>query len=280
MQGMTTRMRQFLKPFFYLLYYPASFIWRKLDGIGSWRETRWWIDHVPSAIFTPATYASYGGWMQNQGMFSVLLSIYLERDKPRILDFGCGMGGLAPVAYHFVRHGGKYLGIDTDRRSIMAAREANGDLVNCEFYLTRDPNAWYPQAGIPPQQLGQIDWPVADKSQDLVIAMSVFTHLQERDAQSYLEKIHQVLTQGGRAILSFLVVRDYRNSNSTYNFDYPLTPGWFTSHPTCPECSIGITQEALARFLNGKFRILRQIEGGVTGGKHPSLQDLLVLQKL
>jgi len=218
--------------------------------------------------------------MQNQGMFSVLLSIYLERDKPRILDFECGMGGLAPVAFHFVRHGGKYLGIDTDRKSIAAARKANGDLANCEFYLTRDPNAWYPQTGSQPSQPGEIDWPVANNSQDLVIAMSVFTHLQERDAQAYLEKIHQVLAKGGRAILSFLVVRNFRNTNGIYNFDRPLTPGWFTSHPTCPECSIGITQEALVKFLHGKFSILRQIEGGVTGGKHPSLQDLLVLEKL
>jgi SAM-dependent methyltransferase len=128
-----------------MVYYPASFVWRKLDGIGSWKETKWWIDNVPDAMFTSATYASYAGWIQNQGMFSVLMSLYLKKDKPNILDFGCGMGNLALVAYHFVRNGGKFLGIDTDAESIAACRKAYKDLKNCEFYQTRDPNAWYPQ---------------------------------------------------------------------------------------------------------------------------------------
>ncbi len=274
-------MRNILKRIFYVIYYPASLIWRKLDGIGSWKETKWWIDHVPDAIFTPATYASYAGWMQNQGMFSALFSIYLEKDKPNILDFGCGMGGLAPVAYHFVRHGGRYLGIDTDARSIAACHRAYPDLKNCEFYLTRDPNAWYPQEGIEPSKSGEIDWPVENNTQDLLIAMSVFTHLQEKDAVKYLNKIYEVLAPQGLAILSFAILRHYVNpNNDIYNFRHPLTPGWYTSYPACPECSIGIESQALEKFLNGKFKVLKHVEGCVTGGKHPSLQDLFVLQKV
>jgi SAM-dependent methyltransferase len=274
-------MRKILKRLFYMIYYPASFVWRKLDRIGSWGEQKWWIDHIPDAMFTPATYASYAGWVQNQGMFSILFSIYLEKEKPNILDFGCGMGSIAPIAYHFVRDGGKFLGIDTDARSIAACHKTYKDLKNCEFYLTRDPNAWYPQEGIQPSKPGEIDWPVQNNSQDFVIAMSVFTHLQEKDATAYLTKIHDVMAPGGRAILSFHVVRNYVNPyNDIYNFTTPLTPGWSTSMPTCPEASIGVTQDAVLKFLGNKFKVLRQIEGRVTGGKHPCHQDLFVLQKL
>ena len=39
--------------------------------------------------------------------------------------------------------------------------------------------------------------------------MSVFTHLQERDAKGYLAKAHEVMAKDGLAIFSFLVVRDY-----------------------------------------------------------------------
>jgi 16S rRNA G1207 methylase RsmC len=53
-------------------------------------------------------------------MFSVLMSLHLKKDKPNILDFGCGMGNLAPVAYHFVRNGGKFLEIDPDAKSSAA----------------------------------------------------------------------------------------------------------------------------------------------------------------
>src|SRR6476646_6575026 len=100
---------------------------------------------MPNAMLTPATFASYAGWMQGQGLFSGLLSVYLDKEKPNILDFGCGMGGFAPVCYHFVRNGGKFLGIDTDAKSIAACQQTYPDLTNCSFYLTKDRNAWYPQ---------------------------------------------------------------------------------------------------------------------------------------
>ena len=44
--------------------------------------------------------------------------------------------------------------------------------------------------------------------------------------------------------------------------------------------AIGVTQEALLKFLGGKFKVLRQIEGTITGGKHPAHQDMLVLRKI
>src|SRR5690349_13948035 len=125
-------MRAILKQIFYLIYYPVSFVWRKLDAIASWRETKWWIEHIPNDAFTSATYVSYAGWVQNQGMFSALMSIYLTKKNPRILDFGCGMGGMAPVSYYFVKDGGKFFGVDTDAKSIAACKKTYGDLKNCE----------------------------------------------------------------------------------------------------------------------------------------------------
>lgn len=273
-------MRAILKSIFYLIYYPASFVWRRLDRTASWRETRWWIDHLPSAMFTSATYVSYAGWAMNQGFFSALMSVYLEKPNPRILDFGCGMGGMAPIAYHFVKDGGRYLGIDTDRRSIQACLDTYGDLTNCEFYRTRDPNAWYPQGDVAPSKPGEIDWPVKPATQDLVIAMSVFTHLQEKDAVSYLNKILDVLAPNGLAFLSFAIIRKYQNPHFIYRFNHPLTPGWFCARSECPELSIGVQYDALLRLLGDRFKILKHIEGAVTGGRHPFLQDLFVLQKV
>ena len=274
-------MRAILKRIFYWIYFPASLVWRKLDAIGSWRETKWWIDHVPNGIFTPATYASYAGWIQNQGMFSVMMSVFLKKEKPNIFDFGCGMGSLAPVSYHFVKDGGKFLGVDTDAKSIAACHATYGDLKNCEFYLTRDANAWYPQERGGMAKPTEIDWPVKNGSQDFLIAMSVFTHLQEEAATRYLNKIYDILAKDGRAIISFLIVRSgYVNPHPLYQLTHPLTPGWYTSVPECPEAAIGIEYEALRKFLDPKFKILCHIEGCLTGGKHPSMQDLMILEKI
>ena len=272
--------RSILKTGFYCVYFPASFVWRWLDRTASWGETRFWIDSLPNAIFTPATYSSYAGWIHNQGFFCALMSLHLEKPKPQVFDFGCGMGNLAPVAHHFVKHGGRFLGVDTDRVSIEACLKTYSHLTNVEFYRTRDHNPYYAQKDAAAQPADGIDWPITDRSQDLVIAMSVFTHLQEADAIRYLNKIHAVLAEDGRAFLSFHVVRDFVNHNATYNFVHALTPGWFTSNPACPELAIGLTRESLAKLLDKKFQVLKHIEGATTGGKHPFPQDLFVLQKI
>lgn len=271
--------RKILKTGFYIIYSPASKIWRWLDRTASWHYSRFWIDNLPDAIFTPATYSSYAGWLHNQGFFSALLSTYLTARKPHIFDFGCGMGSLAPVAHFFVREGGKFVGVDTDATSIKACLETYGALQNCEFYRTSDENPFYTQADHLPKR-ADIDWPVADSTQDMLIAMSVFTHLQEKDAARYMDKICRVLKADGRAIISFLLVRDYASPNETYRFTHELTPGWFTSNPECPEKAIGITREALDRLLMGRFKVLCHIEGLATGGRHPAPQDIFVLERI
>jgi SAM-dependent methyltransferase len=272
-------MRKILKRLFYLIYYPSSFFWRKLDRIASWREMQWWIDLLPDAMFSGTNYTSYAGWIHNQGMMSAMFSVYLEKENPNILDFGCGLGSVAPVSYFFVKDGGRFLGIDTDATCIATCNRTYASLKNCSFYLTKDRNAWYPQTDKRETSDG-IDWPVENGSQDLVTAMSVFTHLQERDAKGYLEKIHDVLAKDGLALLTFLVVRNYVNPHPVFHFDHPLTPGWFTSNPQCPEMAIGVTQEALLKFVSGKFKILRQFEGCVTGGRYANHQDWLILRKI
>src|SRR4051812_9887235 len=109
--------------------------------------------------------------------------------------------------------------------------------------------------------------------------MSVFTHLQEQDSIRYLTKIHQILAEGGLAMISLLIVRDYVNTHELYNFTHPLTPGWFTSNPECPEMAIGISEEAMRKLFNPGFEIIRHLQGSITGGRTPLLQDMVILRK-
>ena len=110
--------------------------------------------------------------------------------------------------------------------------------------------------------------------------MSVFTHLQEEDAIRYLAKIYDILADDGLAILSFHIVRGKGSYSVAHNLVEPLTPGWFTGNPSCPELGIGVTTDAHARLLGQRFRVLKHIEGSVTGGSHPSLQDIFIMKKV
>lgn len=266
------------KLLFYPIYWTASRVWILLDKLASWRETRWWIDLLPSAMFSRRAYVSYAGWLHNQGLLSGIIASHLKVKHPHIFDWGCGYGGMAPVAYHFVKHGGSYVGVDTDRRAIKACGDTYAGLTNCRFYQTEDSNPYYPQLE---HSLDVGDWPMIGKSsQDLVLAMSVFTHLQENMAVAYMDKLCSVIKPGGLLIATFLVVGDgYRNSNKTFHFDWQLTPGWRTANPQCPEMSIGVSMEALKKFTC-RFETLLHIPGTMTGGDGPCLQDTLVLKLL
>jgi SAM-dependent methyltransferase len=212
-------------------------------------------------------------------VFAGLIGVFLKQPNPKILDWGCGLGNLAPVCYHFVKDGGQYTGIDIDKTSIDACLDTYKDLRNCRFIRSTDSNDFYKQQDRLNKDNTSIVWPVENHSQDLVIAVSVFTHIQEPDAVRYMAKIHEVLVDGGIAMLTFLVARKFQNPQPVFTFSYPLaSPGWFTSRPDCPEEAVAVTEEALAKLLGSRFKIIHRIEGQCSGGKGPSLQEILVLK--
>jgi SAM-dependent methyltransferase len=272
--------KRILRFFFYCLYYPASRIFLKLEHFTSWKEFHSWIDNTPKGIFTGAGFDSYTNWMRQQGFMSATICCFFDRYNLKVVDFGCGMGKYAPVCEIFTAEGGKYLGVDTDIVAIKECHKIYRNLKNCEFYLTKDQNAFYKNPGATHIDKSQIDWPVANASQDLLISISVFTHLQEAESFKYMSKIHEILVPGGIAIISFHIVRDYVNSNPMFNFTIPLTSGWFTSDRECPEHAIAIDVPTVHKLIKDKFTILKWLEGTSTGGKSPSFQDLFILKKI
>src|SRR5579875_1066849 len=106
--------------------------------------------------------------------------------KTKVLDFGCGCGrvaralqALAPVELH---------GCDVNARLIAwCVAHLKGT-----FQRTRSK---------PPL-------PYPERAFDLVYALSVFTHLTERRAVTWLQELARVTRPGGLAILSFLDAPD------------------------------------------------------------------------
>lgn len=261
---------------FYSVYKPLSLLWLKLDRLVCWDELRVTVDHVPPEFFSSIHHYSYTAWVFNQGMFGTLFSTFLKAERAQIFDFGCGMGDMVLPCLPFLKAGGRFVGVDIDPTSIAAAQRTFADIPNCSFYLSKDVNAWYK-----PGSTGIVfDWPVGEGTQDMVTALSVFTHLQEAQAVPYMDRLYAVLKPGGLAVVTFLVKRDYVNPQPLFNFTTPLTPGWWTSHPSCPEAAIGVDSVGLDKLVGGRFKKLHQIEGEFTGGRGPGGQDVWVLEKI
>jgi SAM-dependent methyltransferase len=131
----------------------------------------------------PAASFDAMGADQHEMVVNLLGSEWFASGK-RILDFGCGAGKLLR---HFLPETVtcEFIGCDIDEPSIEWLREHFSPPLNV-FVCSEEPGLTLP-----------------DEHVDLVLAMSVFTHLTEHWA-GWLREIHRVLRPGGLLISTFL----------------------------------------------------------------------------
>jgi predicted SAM-dependent methyltransferase len=142
-------------------------------------------------------------------------------------------------------------------------------------------------------------WPIEDNSKDMVTALSVWTHLCEKDAIFYFDEIHRVLKTGGRAIITFFYLDEkykeslpkrseergrFHNSNQTdwvfdssaYGSENWYAPNWVKT----PEDAIGITPQGLEILLNSSgLRLVESYPGNWKEIPGVYFQDVLVFEK-
>ena len=196
----------------------------------------------------------------------------------------------------FTHPEGEYLGIDINESYINYCRRKYSKLPRVRFRVSKDYNPLYA-----PQQKSVVtesrsygeDWNITPDSIDIVMALSVFTHLQESDALGYANRIHIILKPNALAILTCHIVEEPRkqpgfifNYNpflvSLFRFATPLPTSynWFTSNPALPESGIAMNMTGLNNLIQGKFKIELIVRGSATGGSDPFPQDVVVLRKL
>ena len=201
-----------------LRFFKSSIIrlWRKLDSAKAWPDVDFFIDNAPKKIWGGVGGESYTGWIYAQGFFAALIKSYAPSSGLKIFDFGCGYGKLAPLSEFFCNPVGEYIGLDIRQDCIDFCKLQYAHLPKARFALSQDFNNTYTEKQLTPPSLQSLprpkitygdDWPVDDESVDVVVSISVFTHLQEAEAHGYLQKIHRILKPGGLAILTFHIVQ-------------------------------------------------------------------------
>jgi len=269
---------------------------KRMEKARAWPEVDYLANNVPDEIWGKVVGESFTNWVYQQGFFASLIGCYAPNGSLRVIDFGCGHGKLAPVSVFFTHPEGEYLGIDIEESYIDFCRRKYSQLPRVKFHLSGDFNPLYSTrqqgaaGGV--ESYGR-DWPVAAESTDIVIAISVFTHLQEAEALGYMNRIHSVLKDNALAILTCHIVEEPRRQPgfifnyspvlvSLFKYSTPL-PGshnWFTCSPELPESGVAINMAGLNSLIQGKFKAELVIRGSATGGTGPLPQDVLVLRKL
>jgi SAM-dependent methyltransferase len=121
-----------------------------------------------------------------------------------VLDIGCGVGRLA-TALTGVLNTGKYFGLDVDQTSIRSC-QGNPLFRGREFYFDHIDfytTVYNPSGGIDSTS-GVL--PMDDKSVDLIVAMSVFTHMFSKECENYAAEMLRIIRPHGAILVTAFVL--------------------------------------------------------------------------
>lgn len=203
------------------------------------------------------------------------------RPTDRVLDFGCGIGRIALPLLHYLDAGGEYHGIDATRSDVRWCRRALGrKFPNFHFHFADVRNGEYNPGG----RIEPTDYrfPFADRSFDVVFAVSVFTHLLAPEASHYLAEMARVLKPGGWFLITLFVLNEATRSRPVeLTFRHPVGPA-LVEDPENPEAAVAY-EEAFIRAAckrSGLRDEVRILPGSWSDPPQPvSYQEILVARK-
>lgn len=143
------------------------------------------------------------------GLFREIVDRFQLQPDARVLDIGCGCGRMA-IPFAFFLHGGRYVGVDVWRAGVdWCQQHIAAGQTGFAFECLDSANNYYFDSYQPDVDNDYRLPFVAERSIDLVFAVSVFTHLVENDVRSYLAEIERALDADGKVYLSAFVIDEY-----------------------------------------------------------------------
>lgn len=202
------------------------------------------------------------------------------RKSDRILDVGCGLGRLAWPLSGRLRGRGSYDGFDTVAAYVDWCRGNLGlDPGRFRFHHADIRTTLYnPTAAVRAEDF-VFPWP--DRSFDLVIATSLFTHLLPPAARHYFGEIARTLDRRGRLFASFFILDERGRAAVSTGATTPKLATEIehgrVDDPAVPEAAVAYDWDWLRGALAEAGLEIAAMHAGYWKG-HPALeyQDLLV----
>jgi SAM-dependent methyltransferase len=222
-------------------------------------------------------------WAIGEHTVALIARLAGLRGRDHVLDVGCGLGRIAwPLAARLGRRG-RYVGVDAARPYVEWCHSHLPLLAPKFTFVFADvrTTAYNVHGAIAPERF-VFPWP--ERSFDLAIATSLFTHLLPAAADNYLAQIARCLRPGGRLFSSFFLLdepgRAAAASGATYpTFSHPIPEG-LLHDPAVPEDGIAFHPEWVAgAFARHGLRIVAAHRGSWKVPTDLYYQDLIVAQK-
>jgi len=168
-----------------------------------------------------------------------------------VLDIGCGVGRLT-TALVDVLESGTYIGLDVDQPSIQSCTQ------NLLFreptfhfeHLDAASELYNPSGG---EDSRSISLPLATASRDLIVAMSLFTHLFTKECENYAREMLRILRPGGAIVVTALLI-DPDSPVGDFRHD---VNGAHVSAKNMPRKGVAYTRQDVTRWFGPDHMLLR-----------------------
>ncbi len=202
----------------------------------------------------------------------------------RVLDIGCGIGRIARGLVTELGPQGSYDGFDVAHDGIAWCRQHYGGTAAPFRFIHVDLHhpVYNPDGRGDPETFR---FPFDDASFDLAIAISLFTHLLDSQAEHYVAEAARVLAPGGRLFATWFALDEERPpvpGEAMTSFQ-PLGAGSaaLVADPAQPEQAVGYPLSWIGDCLGRHGLVLREPyqRGSWTGRPGASSQDILVADR-
>lgn len=212
------------------------------------------------------------------------MSLLSIKSSCNILDIGSGVGRHTLPLVNYLDSASSYEGIEVIEDAVkwcnnhITNRYPNFKFQHLDIYN----GAYNPRGKILPEEFV---FPFEDNSFDIVMALSVFTHMTPDSVQNYLKESYRVLKPGGKAYFTYFLINDdskkrLGDQNNTQPFEQTPDGYWTTNHQI-PEAAIAYDEDVIRRFYSDSNLKINKIYYGSWCGrkKFTDYQDIVLASK-
>lgn len=204
----------------------------------------------------------------------------IGRDVPldettRVLDIGCGIGRIA-TAFARQNRIGLYRGFDVVRYGILWCRKAIRD-PRYRFDYANIRNDFYnPFGGVEPEDY---TFPYEERSFDLAVAISVFTHLPESQTRRYFAEAMRCLDTGGRAYFTTFLAEN-RQPGARFSLAHSMGEA-LVERLEEPDLAVGYSRAFWEKLAAEHDAVIETVHDGSWSGRKGlrDFQDVLIFRK-